>query len=98
MSKPRIALLVCDAPISDVLDKHGDYQKIFTRLLAKSLPSPSEFEAESHFTLDPYDVRILDYPKDEELASYNGVIITGSGLHFLSLGSEEACTDESLEC
>ena len=72
---PRLALLVCDTPIPEVLKDHGEYPMIFGRLFRISLP-----DGIADFAMDPYDVRIAkEYPKTDILDTYDGIVITGSG-------------------
>ncbi|KAF4566302.1 hypothetical protein EYR36_011720 [Pleurotus pulmonarius] len=67
-----LALLICDTPIPAVLSSHGDYHKIFSALLASSLPDTS-----IEFTLDPYDVaKKQEYPLEDK--EYDAFLITGS--------------------
>jgi len=71
---PRLALLVCDIPLPAVVKHHGEYPKIFETFLRASLPNGL-----STFTLDSYDVRYaMEYPKEDVLDTYDGVIISGS--------------------
>jgi len=68
----RLALLICDKPIPAVLETHGDYLAIFTRLFRESLPDPRV-----EFTLEGFDVvHKQEYPSLD--VGYDGVIITGS--------------------
>ena len=72
---PRFALLVCDIPLPAVVKDHGEYPRIFETFLRASLP-----DGLSAFTLDPYDIRYaMEYPKEDVLDTYDGVIISGSG-------------------
>ncbi|KAF5366183.1 hypothetical protein D9758_005672 [Tetrapyrgos nigripes] len=67
-----IALLICDTPLPSVIVEHGDYHKIFSVLLKKSLP-------DHDFILDSYDVvHKMEYPDDEKLDEYDCVMLTGS--------------------
>jgi hypothetical protein len=68
--KIRLALLICDTPLPQVVAVHGDYHRIFNALLTESRPKNAP-----HFILDPYDVvHKQEYPQ----GSYDGIIITGS--------------------
>ena len=72
---PRLALLVCDIPIPAVVKDHGEYPIIFERFLRASLP-----DGLSAFTMDSYDIRYaMEYPKEDILDTYDGIIISGSG-------------------
>jgi len=72
---PRLALLVCDTPIPEVIRDHGEYPMIFDRLFRASLPDGLE-----DFAMDPYDVRYAkEYPQMDVLDTYDGIVITGSG-------------------
>ena len=77
-----LALLVCDIPIPAVVQDHGEYPMIFKRFLRASLP-----DGLSAFTLDSYDIRYaMEYPKEDVLDTYDGIIISGSG-EFIVLSS-----------
>jgi len=72
MSPHRLAVLLCDTPVSSVLSEEGDYVKIFARMMELSKPSGTEF------ILDGYDVKNkLEYPPKD--AYYDAVLLTGSG-------------------
>jgi len=74
-----IALLICDTPVPAVLSTYGDYHAIFTTFLRASLPAAPD--SNSVFTLDPYDVvHKQEYPSEEKESTYDGIIITGSGV------------------
>ena len=83
-----LALLVCGKTTGKTYAENGDYIDIFTRFLHASLDAvqgpQSSLEKPNHdprwqFTLDPYDVvNRQEYPTDEKLNDYHGVIITGS--------------------
>ena len=71
---PRLALLVCDIPIPEVVQDNGEYPMIFDKIFRTSLP-----DGLADFVLDPYDVRnAKEYPAVGVLDTYNGIIITGS--------------------
>ncbi|KAI0292590.1 class I glutamine amidotransferase-like protein [Russula brevipes] len=73
-SIPRLALLVCDTPVLEVVKEHGEYPMIFDRLFRSSLP-----DGIIDFTFDSYDVRnAKEYPPASLLDTYSGVVITGS--------------------
>ncbi|KAG1901528.1 class I glutamine amidotransferase-like protein [Suillus fuscotomentosus] len=75
----RIALLICDVPADSVREQHGDYTRIFGTLLEESLkPINKTHSADSQttFTLEPFDVRMQVYPKEDD---YDAILITGSG-------------------
>ena len=70
----KLALLVCGALPVPLLDIHGDYGRIFRRFLLKALPN------DTSFTLDPYDVVYkMEYPAEDQIDSYDGILYTGSG-------------------
>ncbi|TFY80860.1 hypothetical protein EWM64_g3151 [Hericium alpestre] len=70
----RLALIVCDTPPPPIVRADGDYPHIFTTLLRASLP-----DGVTDFVLDTYDVKDkMEYPSDEALDTYRGIIITGS--------------------
>ena len=68
--KMKLALLICDDVSQPVKDIHGDYGRIFRHLLDRSN------YARTTFTLDSYDVQVLEYPPDD--SHYDGLLISGS--------------------
>ena len=80
---PRLALLLCDTPMPAVQREYGDYAQIFKHLLRNALPaskSGSDGDAPPPFILDAFDVvHKMEYPKEEELETYDAVLLTGSG-------------------
>ena len=71
---PRLALLVCDIPIPEVVKEHGEYPMIFGRLFRTSFPNGL-----ADFALDAYDVRNAKaYPQTDLLDTYDGIVISGS--------------------
>jgi hypothetical protein len=82
---PRLALLVCDIPLPEVIRDHGEYPRIFDRVFRASLP-----DRFADFALYPYDVRYAkEYPQMGDLDAYDGIVITGSGNAPLSISSAE---------
>jgi len=74
----RIALLICDVPADPVREQHGDYTRIFGTLLGESLKPINEThsaDSQTTFTLEPFDVRVQVYPKEDD---YDAILITGS--------------------
>lgn len=76
-TKLRLALLICDRPIPNVIEREGDYHDVYGNYLRRSL---DVYQKESgnriDFQLDGYDVRFKDeYPN---LDDYDGIVITGS--------------------
>ncbi|KAK0459975.1 class I glutamine amidotransferase-like protein [Desarmillaria tabescens] len=70
MSPMKLAVLLCDTPLPEVVATYGDYASIFHRLLSSSSYAPP-------FTLDPYDVVSANsYPEDP--TSYDAILLTGS--------------------
>ena len=73
MAPIRIALFLCDHTPPNVRETDGDYLAVFETLLRNSSPS-TEFE------LVPFEVRTqLEYPKPEEIDSFQAILLTGSG-------------------
>jgi len=69
----KIALLICGTLPEHIRGTYGDYTVVFTEFLRRSLPQDIEF------TLDPYDVvSKMEYPSDDQLDSYDGIMYTGS--------------------
>ena len=78
---PKLALLLCDRPIPAVLDAYGDYERIFYTLFNSSLPTSVK-----DFSMDAFDVRWkMEYPPEEELNNYDGIVMTGSGALYAPL-------------
>jgi len=76
LSSKKLALLVCGALPPPLLDIYGDYGRIYRQFLLNALPD------DTPFTLDPYDVVYkMEYPADNQIDSYDGVIYTGSGTY-----------------
>ena len=73
----KLALLLCDTPHPKVVEKHGDYRTIFRDFLKNSLlPNAAKYE------VDDYDVvHEMEYPSDDKIDQYAGIILTGSGTH-----------------
>ncbi|KIK69120.1 hypothetical protein GYMLUDRAFT_35181 [Collybiopsis luxurians FD-317 M1] len=75
MVSKSIALLVCDTPMPEVVAEHGEYPRIFTELMQKSLPK----ELGWNFTMDAYDVvNKKEYPPEDKIDSYDAFMYTGS--------------------
>lgn len=65
----RLAILLCDTPLPPILEKDGNYQKIFDTWLRITAPVD--------FTLDAFDVvHKMEYPP--EGIKYDAIIFTGS--------------------
>jgi len=70
-----LALIVCGTTSGKTLEENGDYVAIFQRFLQASAPTRAGFQ----YTVDPYDVfRKQEYPAEDKLDDYDGIIITGS--------------------
>jgi len=70
----RIALLITDTPIPEVVATHGDYHSIFNTWLTSSLAA-NHRDAQVEFVLDGYDVIKGDFPDPQ---AYDAMVITGS--------------------
>ncbi|KAG6902442.1 hypothetical protein C0995_016621 [Termitomyces sp. Mi166 len=71
----RIALLIAGALPDHLQATHGDYTAVFTAFLRASLAPHQQHD----FELVPYDVvHKMHYPTDDELATYDAVMYTGS--------------------
>lgn len=67
---------MCDTPLPAVVEAHGNYLAIFSRLFKSSLPDP-----QVEFSLDGFDVvKKQEYPPLD--AGYDGIVISGSGNFF----------------
>lgn len=74
-----IALLICDTPLPEVVAAHGDYHVMFTALLHAAGGELGIADIADQCTLDPYDVVTkMEYPTEEQLNTYDGILITGS--------------------
>ncbi|GLB41054.1 putative class I glutamine amidotransferase-like protein [Lyophyllum shimeji] len=69
----KIALLISGSLPENLQATYGDYGAVFKDFLRRSLPKD-----DVGFTLDPYDVVKLEYPSDDQLDSYDGIMYTGS--------------------
>jgi len=76
-TKLRLALLICDKPIPNVLEHEGDYNIVYGTYLRRSLDMyQQESDQKIDFQLDGYEVRFKEeYPN---LDDYDGIVITGS--------------------
>ncbi|KAK7052321.1 glutamine amidotransferase type-1 domain-containing protein [Favolaschia claudopus] len=78
MSK-SIALLACDTLMPSVVEEHGDYDVLFPILLHSAGKQLGIDDIASKCKLDYYDVvKKMEYPTDEQLDTYDGILITGS--------------------
>lgn len=69
----RLAVLLCDTPLPQVVAEEGDYHKIYTTLMHDASPG-----VDFKFVIDAYDVKNkFEYPADDH--EYDGIILTGSG-------------------
>jgi hypothetical protein len=75
----KFALLICDTPLPTVIEAHGDYLRIYTDFLQKSVPNRHKDDIE--VVVDGYDVRELAFPPTDafEADGYAAVVLTGSG-------------------
>lgn len=77
-TKLRLALLICDTPIPNVLEHEGNYNEVYHSYLRRSLDVYQKDSVQKiDFQLDGFDVRFKEeYPNLDE---YDGIVITGSG-------------------
>jgi hypothetical protein len=62
-----------------VLLDHGDYLLLFTDLLHASATQLGVVDIKNKCKIDGYDVvNKMEYPADDELNSYDAIMITGS--------------------
>ncbi|KAG8899473.1 hypothetical protein FRB99_006700 [Tulasnella sp. 403] len=76
----RLALLVCDTPVPQVVERHGAYPQIFTTFLRTALKK-NALDSLADFELEPYDVVKGIYPNPEDLTgegAFDGILISGS--------------------
>lgn len=68
----RLALLLCDTPLPNVVAEHGTYHEIFSNLLTASVPTGSTY------SLNSFDVvEKMEYPPLNE--QWDGILLSGSG-------------------
>jgi hypothetical protein len=73
MSPPKsLALLVCGSLTPNLQDKYGGYTNVYTNFFRTALPKKVDFK------LDPYDVQSMEYPPEDIVDSYDGLVLTGS--------------------
>lgn len=71
----KLALLVSGSLVGNLKDIYGDYSEVFRTFLQRALPKDVKF------VLDPYDVVFkMEYPPEDQIDSYDGIIMTGSGM------------------
>lgn len=75
--RTSLALLICGSLTGKLYAEHGDYSVVFTRFFQSSLPSGSNAD----FILDPYYVQKMEYPSDDQVDTYDAIVLTGSGTH-----------------
>lgn len=68
-----LALLICGSLTPSLHEQYGSYTEIFHEFFESALPRKTVF------TLDPYDVQKFEYPSEDKLNSYDGIVMTGSG-------------------
>lgn len=73
----RLALLQCDTPVPAVKDEYGTYLDIFRALLTSSLERTRPGQA-IEWSLDGYDVVLGEYPTDDKVKEYDGILLSGS--------------------
>lgn len=83
-----LALLVCGSLTPNLHETYGDYTNVFHNFFRSALPK------NIHFKLDPYDVQKMEYPPEDMLDSYDGIVLTGSG-KFIYFISKSMVTDLS---
>jgi hypothetical protein len=70
----RLALLICGSLTPNLQEEYGDYTAVFSNFFRSALPKKIDF------TLDSYDVvQKMEYPQEDKLDSYDGIVLTGSG-------------------
>lgn len=73
----RIAILECDTPLPEVVEKFGRYDRIFTTLIEKAAEDLG-LSPEKDLVLKGYDVvDKMEYP---DLESVDAVLISGSSM------------------
>ena len=78
--KLNLALLVCDTPKPEVLEKYGDYPKMFTNVFSRA--NTNELKDKVEITWQHVDVvHKQEYPDLRDLAdnrTFDGIVISGS--------------------
>ncbi|CAG8502475.1 12326_t:CDS:2 [Acaulospora colombiana] len=72
----RLVFLLADTPIPEVVERYGDYGKLFSRLLQKAIESGPN----KNLTLkiQSFEVQKMEFPDRNELLETDGIIISGS--------------------
>ncbi|KAI8076803.1 class I glutamine amidotransferase-like protein [Halteromyces radiatus] len=74
MTKLHLALLVCDTPKPQVLEKHGDYPHMFSQAFAKAV---SKQQQQDQVSWEYFDVvHKQEYPTDT--SRFDAIVLTGS--------------------
>lgn len=69
-----LALFICGSLTPNLHENYGDYTQVYTAFFRSALPKRLDF------TFDSYDVvRKMEYPSEDLLDSYDGIVLTGSG-------------------
>lgn len=91
MAPIRIALFLCDHTPPNVRESDGDYLTVFETLLRNSSPS-------TVFELVPFEVRTqLEYPKPEEIDTFQAILLTGSGKFSYSIQAHRELANEVMQ-
>jgi hypothetical protein len=85
-----LALLICGSFTPNLQEKYGDYTRVFTNFFRSAQPKKIDF------TLDSYDVvQKMEYPPEDKLDSYDGIVLTGSGNSFVDFKTKN---DDGQSC
>ncbi|KAJ3158240.1 hypothetical protein HDU86_002949 [Geranomyces michiganensis] len=72
----RIALLVCDTPLPVVVEKYGNYEKLFGELLRQGAAAYSASAKPTNLDIEAFDVVQGQLPDD--ISKFSAFILTGS--------------------
>ncbi|KAI8587035.1 class I glutamine amidotransferase-like protein [Geranomyces variabilis] len=72
----RIALLICDTPLPVVVEKYGDYEKLFGELLRQGAAAYSASTKPVNLEIEAFNVVEGQYPVD--ISNFSAFVLTGS--------------------
>ncbi|CAO3587443.1 unnamed protein product [Absidia cylindrospora] len=77
MTKLHLALLVCDTPRPQVLEKYGDYPHMFSKVFTQAALDASSSDGKTEITWEFFDVvHKQEYPTDT--SRFDAIVLTGS--------------------
>ncbi|ORZ17053.1 class I glutamine amidotransferase-like protein [Absidia repens] len=77
MTKLHLALLVCDTPRPQVLEKYGDYPHMFSKVFTQAALDEGSTDSKTEITWEFFDVvHKQEYPTDT--SRFDAIVLTGS--------------------